>query len=80
MGHYQKMIQIDAKKSKKSFQELLTKLNMVENDLEQASLNIQRAPEDEQWLELFSQIRQLDHERINKINEHLREVGIIPVW
>lgn len=70
LGHYQKMIQIDAEKSKECFQELLAKLNMVENDLEQASLNIQRAPEDEQWLDLFSQIRQLDHERINKINEH----------
>lgn len=70
LGHYQKMIQIDANKVKARFQELQNRLTIVENELEQSSLNIQRAPEDEQWLELFSQIRQLDHERINKINEH----------
>ena len=70
LGHYQKMIQTDANKSKERWQELQNRLIIVENELEQASLNIQRAPEDEQWLELFSQIRQLDHDRINKINEH----------
>ena len=70
LGYYQKMIQIDAKKTKVYFQKLRDKLTIVENELEQASLNIQRAPEDEQWLELFSQIRQLDHERIIKINDY----------
>lgn len=70
LGFYQKMIQIDVNKTKIHFQQLLNRLTIVENELEQASLNIDRAPEDEQWFELFSQIRQLDCERITKINDH----------
>jgi len=70
LGRYQQMISIDSDKSKVRFQELKDRLTEVETALEQATLNIQRAPEDEQLIELFSQIRQLDHERINKINQH----------
>lgn len=70
LGYYQKKVKVDANKSKEHFQELKNRLTVVENELEQASLNIQRAPEDEQWSELFSQIRRLDYERTNKINEN----------
>lgn len=70
LGRYQQMISIDSNKSKVRFQELKDRLKEIETALEQATLNIQRAPEDEQLLELFAQIRQLDHERINKINEY----------
>lgn len=70
LGRYQQMISIDSNKSKIRFQELKDRLKEIETALEQATLNIQRAPEDEQLQELFSQIRMLGQERINKISEH----------
>lgn len=70
LGHYQQAIKIDVIKSKERFQQFKNRLAVIESELEQAALNIQRAPEDEQLIELFSQIRQLDENRIKKINEY----------
>ncbi|WP_392562725.1 DNA sulfur modification protein DndD [Orbus sturtevantii] len=70
LGRYQQMISQDSDKSKIRFHEAKNRLFELEIALEQATLNILRAPDDEQLLGLFSQIRQLDEERINKINDH----------
>lgn len=62
-GMIQQAIEIDSVRSWERFDQARTRLSEVEHALEQASTNIQRAPDDEQLMSLFGRIRELDSKR-----------------
>ncbi|WP_272660936.1 DNA sulfur modification protein DndD [Providencia sp. PROV150] len=62
-GMLQLSIEQDSKKSWQRFELYRSQLAEVEEQLEQAATNIARAPEDDQLLELFEKLRELDRKR-----------------
>ncbi|WP_421506485.1 DNA sulfur modification protein DndD [Erwinia rhapontici] len=75
-GMLQQSVQQESMKSWERFDNYRNDLVRVENQLEQASSNISRAPEDDQLLEIFNNLRELDERRIeekNKYKTHIEE-------
>lgn len=70
LGRYQQLIITESKKAQFRFQENQQRLAEVEVSLEQASINIQRAPDDAQLFNIFSTIREFDKERQKQIYEY----------
>lgn len=64
-GMLQQVISQQSQQSWARFDFSRQELNNVEEQLEQASANIARAPEDEQLTDLFQKIRMLDQKRIS---------------
>lgn len=62
-GILQQMVEVESKRAWQRFDDLRKRLSAVEQTLEQAATNIARAPEDEQLLELFAKLRELDAKR-----------------
>ncbi|WP_411749758.1 DNA sulfur modification protein DndD [Serratia marcescens] len=62
-GMLQQSIEKDSKKSWQRFDTFRKQLTNVEQQLEQAAANISRAPEDEQLLNIFDKLRELDRQR-----------------
>lgn len=62
-GMLQQSIEQDSKKAWQRFDAYRHQLADIEQQLEQAAANIARAPEDEQLMDLFASLRDLDHKR-----------------
>ncbi|QOL14226.1 DNA sulfur modification protein DndD [Dickeya dianthicola] len=62
-GMLQQSIEQDSKKAWQRFDIYRHQLADIEQQLEQAAANIARAPEDEQLMDLFAALRDLDHQR-----------------
>ncbi|MDN0118009.1 DNA sulfur modification protein DndD [Yersinia frederiksenii] len=62
-GMLQQSIEHDSKKAWERFDIYRYQLADIEQQLEQAAANIARAPEDEQLMDLFAALRDLDHKR-----------------
>lgn len=62
-GMLQQSIEQDSKKAWQRFDIYRNQLANIEQQLEQAAANIARAPEDEQLMDLFAALRDLDHKR-----------------
>lgn len=62
-GMLQQSIEQDSKKAWQRFDTYRHQLADIEEQLEQAAANIARAPEDEQLMDLFAALRDLDHKR-----------------
>ena len=62
-GMLQQSIEQDSKKAWQRFDMYRHQLADIEQQLEQAAANIARAPEDEQLMDLFAALRELDHKR-----------------
>lgn len=62
-GMLQQSIEQDSKKAWQRFDMYRQQLADIEQQLEQAAANIARAPEDEQLMDLFAALRELDHKR-----------------
>ncbi|WOA55033.1 DNA sulfur modification protein DndD [Dickeya solani] len=62
-GMLQQSIEQDSKKAWQRFDIYRHQLADIEQQLEQAAANIARAPEDEQLMDLFAALRDLDHKR-----------------
>ncbi|CAI1106221.1 DNA sulfur modification protein DndD [Serratia quinivorans] len=62
-GMLQQSIEKDSKNAWQRFDLYRKQLNDVEQQLEQAAANIARAPEDEQLLDIFEKLRDLDRQR-----------------
>lgn len=62
-GMLQQSIEQDSKKAWQRFDAYRHQLADIEQQLEQAAANIARAPEDEQLMDLFAALRDLDHKR-----------------
>ncbi|NHB88054.1 DNA sulfur modification protein DndD [Photorhabdus tasmaniensis] len=62
-GMLQQSIEKDSKKAWQRFDLYRNQLADVEQQLEQAAANIARAPEDEQLLDIFEKLRDLDRQR-----------------
>ncbi|NYS30428.1 DNA sulfur modification protein DndD [Pantoea sp. WMus005] len=69
-GMIEQSIRQDSKKSWERFELYRTQLAEVEEQLEQAAANIARAPEDEQLIDIFEKLRELDRQRENKRQEY----------
>jgi DNA sulfur modification protein DndD len=70
LGRYQHMITIESIKAQSRFQQTKARLSEVEIALENASLNIQRAPDEEQLLTIFAAIRELERSRQQQIEQY----------
>lgn len=66
-GMIQQALEVDCVRSWERFDQARTRLAEVEHALEQASTNIQRAPDDEQLMSIFSRIRELDAKRQTEV-------------
>ncbi|MCC3264062.1 hypothetical protein LLE87_38475, partial [Paenibacillus polymyxa] len=62
-GMLQQSIEQDSKKAWQRFDMYRQQLADIEQPLDQAAANIARAPEDEQLMDLFAALRDLDHKR-----------------
>lgn len=62
-GMLQQSIEQDSKKAMQRFDAYRHQLADIEQQLEQAAANIARAPEDEQLMDLFAALRELDYKR-----------------
>lgn len=62
-GMLQQSINQDSKKAWQRFDTYRHQLANIEQQLEQAAANIARAPEDEQLMDIFAALRDLDHKR-----------------
>lgn len=69
-GMLQQSIEQESKKAWKRFDIYRNQLTEVEEQLEQAAANIARAPEDDQLLDIFEKIRELDKKREKKNQEY----------
>lgn len=69
-GMIQQAIEVDSLRSWQRFDNARIRLSEVEQALEQASTNIQRAPDDEQLMSIFSQIRELDAKRQTEVQRY----------
>lgn len=65
-GMIEQSIEQDSKKSWERFDLYRNQLSEVEEQLEQAAANIARAPEDEQLIDIFEKLRELDRQRESK--------------
>lgn len=66
-GMIQQAIEVDSIRSWERFEQARIRLAEVEYALEQASSNIQRAPDDEQLMAIFNRIRELDAKRQSEV-------------
>jgi len=69
-GMIQQSIEQDSKKAWQRFELYRTQLTEVEEQLEQAAANIARAPEDDQLIDIFEKLRELDRQRESKLQEY----------
>lgn len=69
-GMIEQSIEQDSKKSWERFDLYRTQLIEVEEQLEQAAANIARAPEDDQLMDIFEKLRELDRQRESKRQEY----------
>lgn len=69
-GMIQQSIEHDSKKAWQRFDLYRKQLAEVEEHLEQAAANIARAPEDEQLIDIFEKLRELDRQRERKRQEY----------
>lgn len=69
-GMIQQSIENDSKKAWQRFDLYRNQLTEVEEQLEQAAANIARAPEDDQLIDIFEKIRELDRKRESKRQEY----------
>lgn len=69
-GMIQQSIEQDSQKAWQRFDLYRNELTQVEEQLEQAAANIARAPEDDQLMGIFENIRELDRQRENKRQEY----------
>ncbi len=69
-GMIQQAIEVDSLRSWERFDQAKIRLAEVEHSLEQASTNIQRAPDDEQLMTIFSRIRELDTKRQSEVQTY----------
>jgi DNA sulfur modification protein DndD len=65
-GMIQQSIEQDSKKAWQRFDLYRNQLAEVEEQLEQAAANIARAPEDDQLIDIFEKLRELDRKRESK--------------
>lgn len=70
-GMLQQSIEQDSKKAWQRFDLYRTQLSETEQQLEQAAANIARAPEDDQLMELFEKLRELDKQREKQRQKYL---------
>jgi DNA sulfur modification protein DndD len=70
-GMLQQSIEQDSKKSWLRFDLYRTQLAEIEQQLEQAAANIARAPEDDQLMDLFEKLRDLDKQREKQRQKYL---------
>lgn len=69
-GMLQQSIEIDSKRSWERFDLYRQELMATEGQLEQAAANIARAPEDDQLIDIFENLRELDRQREIKRQEY----------
>ncbi|BEN23761.1 TPA: DNA sulfur modification protein DndD [Serratia marcescens] len=69
-GMLQQSIEIDSKRAWQRFELYRTQLSEVEQQLEQAAANIARAPEDDQLMDLFEKLRDLDRQREAQLQKY----------
>ena len=69
-GMLQQSIEIDSKRAWQRFELYRTQLSEIEQQLEQAAANIARAPEDEQLMDLFEKLRDLDRQREAQLQKY----------
>lgn len=69
-GMIQQSIEQGSKKAKLRFELCLNQLSEVEKQLEQAAENIARAPEDDQLMDIFDKLRELERQREAKRQEY----------
>lgn len=69
-GMLQQSIEIDSKRSWQRFELYRTQLSEIEQQLEQAAANIARAPEDDQLMDLFEKLRDLDRQREAQLQKY----------
>ena len=69
-GMLQQSIEIDSKRALQRFELYRTQLSEIEQQLEQAAANIARAPEDEQLMDLFEKLRDLDRQREAQLQKY----------
>ncbi|WMC09819.1 DNA sulfur modification protein DndD [Oceanimonas pelagia] len=69
-GIIEQLVKRDSQNSKKRFESARSRLKEVENSLEQAAANIARAPDEEQLIDIFSTLRDLDKKRQNEIHQY----------
>lgn len=69
-GMIQQSIEKDSKKAWQRFELYRNQLAEVEEQLEQAAANIARAPEDDQLIDIFEKLRELDRKRESKRQEY----------
>ncbi|WP_434745292.1 DNA sulfur modification protein DndD [Candidatus Pantoea rara] len=69
-GMIEQSIEQDSKKSWERFDLYRIQLAEVEEQLEQAAANIARAPEDDQLMDIFEKLRELDRQRETKRQEY----------
>lgn len=69
-GMIQQSIEQDSKKAWQRFDLYRNQLAEVEEQLEQAAANIARAPDDEQLIDIFEKLRELDRQRESKRQEY----------
>lgn len=70
-GMLQQSIEQDSKKAWQRFELYRTQLAEIEQQLEQAAANIARAPEDDQLMDLFEKLRDLDKQREKQRQKYL---------
>lgn len=70
-GMIQQSIDQDSKKAWQRFDLYRTQLGEIEQQLEQAAANIARAPEDDQLMDLFEKLRDLDKQREKQRQKYL---------
>ncbi|CNE27339.1 MULTISPECIES: DNA sulfur modification protein DndD [Yersinia] len=70
-GMLQQSIEQDSKKAWQRFDLYRTQLADIEQQLEQAAANIARAPEDDQLMDLFEKLRDLDKQREKQRQKYL---------
>lgn len=66
----QHAIEQESKRAWSRFTEQRTSLSTIEHQLEQAASNIERAPDDEQLLDIFNTLRNLDAKRQNERHKY----------
>ncbi len=69
-GMIQQSIEQESKKAWERFDLYRSQLAEVEEQLEQAAANIARAPDDEQLIDIFEKLRDLDRQRESKRREY----------
>ncbi|WEE16778.1 DNA sulfur modification protein DndD [Citrobacter koseri] len=69
-GMLQQSIEIDSTRAWQRFELYRTQLSEIEQQLEQAAANIARAPEDDQLMDLFEKLRDLDRQREAQLQKY----------